>query len=53
MEVLDQIPEFPNDYTVKDVLNTGFERLLSIQDQMKELEAKESAPGPCNPETIR
>ena len=42
MEVLDQIPEFPNDYTVKDVLNTGFERLLSIQDQMKELEAKKS-----------
>lgn len=38
MEVLDQIPDFPRHYTVRDVLNTGFENLLSIQRQMKELE---------------
>lgn len=42
MEVLDQIPEFPNDYTVKDVLITGFEKLLSVLDNMKELEAEMS-----------
>lgn len=42
MEVLDQIPEFPRDFTVKDVLNTGFEKLLSILEDMKELEAKMS-----------
>ena len=40
VEVLDQIPTFPGDYTVRDVLNTGFENLLAIQARMKELEAK-------------
>lgn len=39
MEVLDQIPEFPRNYTVKDVLKTGFDYLMSIQEQMKALEA--------------
>jgi len=42
MEVLDQIPEFPADFTVKDVLSTGFEKLLSILDDMKRLEASMS-----------
>jgi len=42
MEVRDQIPEFPADFTVKDVLSTGFEKLLSILDDMKRLEASMS-----------
>lgn len=42
MEVLDQIPDFPRDFTVKDVLNTGFEKLLSMLDDMKKLEEKMS-----------
>jgi len=42
VEVLDQIPEFPKDYTVKDVLVTGFDYLLSLQAQMKELESRMS-----------
>lgn len=42
VEVLDQIPEFPRDYSVKDVLKTGFEKLLAIQKSMKELEARMS-----------
>lgn len=41
-EVLDQIPEFPADYTVKDVLVTGFAYLLSLREQLGKLEAEMS-----------
>lgn len=43
MEVLDQIPVFPSDYSVKDVLKTGFERLLIMLKDMKRLEEKMSS----------
>ena len=36
--ILDQIPEYPHDYTVLDVLKTSFERLSNIKNEMKELE---------------
>jgi ATP-binding cassette subfamily F protein 3 len=42
MEVLDQIPTFPKEYTVQDVLNTAFEKLYAISDEMKRLEAEMS-----------
>ncbi|NLK68578.1 MAG: ABC-F type ribosomal protection protein [Clostridiaceae bacterium] len=43
MEVLDQIPMFPSDYSVKDVLKTGFEELLAMLKSIKELEEKMSS----------
>ncbi|HZK25965.1 MAG TPA: ABC-F type ribosomal protection protein [Thermoclostridium sp.] len=43
MEVLDQIPVFPSDYSVKDVLKAGFERLLFMLKDMKSLEEKMSS----------
>lgn len=39
MEALDQIPVFPEGYTVQDVLDTGFDRLHAISEEMKKLEA--------------
>ena len=43
--VLDQIPDYPEDYTVTDVLTTAFERLLKLKAEMRELEvAMESDP---------
>ena len=43
MEVLDQIPMFPSDYSVKDVLKTEFEELLAMLKSIKELEEKMSS----------
>ncbi|WP_069650654.1 ribosomal protection-like ABC-F family protein [Caloranaerobacter ferrireducens] len=37
---LDQIPVFPYDYKVIDVLNTAFEELFKIRGDMKKLEEK-------------
>ena len=36
--ILDQIPEFPGNYSVNNVLYSAFEDLLDIHNQMKELE---------------
>jgi ATP-binding cassette, subfamily F, member 3 len=36
--VLDQIPEYPDDYTVMDVLMTAFEMHLSLKQEMTKLE---------------
>ena len=36
--VLDQIPEYPEDYLVMDVLMTAFEKHLSIKQEMNKLE---------------
>jgi len=35
---LDQIPEYPNDYTTIDVLNTAFQELNTIKKQMSGIE---------------
>lgn len=35
---LDQIPNFPAHYSVKDVLNLAFEEVLELEQQMRELE---------------
>lgn len=36
--ILDQIPEYPYNYTVMDVLRISFKRLFEIKQKMKELE---------------
>ncbi len=36
--LISQIPNYPADYTVEDVLNTAFERLHAMEAEMKELE---------------
>lgn len=36
--VLDQIPEYPDDYSVMDVLMTAFEKHLSLKREMNKLE---------------
>lgn len=36
--ILDQIPQYPEDYSVLDVLNTSFEEPLKLQAEMIELE---------------
>lgn len=37
--VLDQIPQYPERYTVMDVLNTAFSRLHNIKNEMKRMES--------------
>jgi ATPase subunit of ABC transporter with duplicated ATPase domains len=37
---LAQIPEYPENYTVSDVLNSAFEKVIAIEQQMKSLEIK-------------
>lgn len=37
---LEQIPSFPGDYSVRDVLNTAFENLLVLQREMTRLEQR-------------
>jgi ATP-binding cassette subfamily F protein 3 len=36
--ILDQIPEYPEKYTVIDVLKTAFDRLYNLKNEMKNLE---------------
>jgi len=38
--VLDQIPVYPEDYTVMDVLMTAYEKHLSLKEEMNKLEQK-------------
>lgn len=40
LEALDQIPVYPESYSVQDVLNTGFEKLFEISADMNKLEAE-------------
>lgn len=43
--ILDQIPQYPEGYTVMDVLKTAFSRQCSLLSQMQELErCMESSP---------
>ncbi len=37
---LDQIPNYPDAYTVRDVLNSAFEEVLEIEQKMRSLEKK-------------
>lgn len=39
LEVLDQNPVFPDSYTIQDVLDTGFESLIALSEEMRKLEA--------------
>lgn len=39
IEVLDQIPDYPESFTVSHVIKTAFDRALEIQDEMKRIEA--------------
>jgi len=39
MEILDQIPVFSDSYTVQDVLNSGFDKLLALSEEMRKLES--------------
>lgn len=41
--LISQIPVYPAEYTVEDVLNTAFQRLRRIEKEMKELEEQMSA----------
>ena len=43
---LDQIPAFPADFKVLDVLNSAFEELLTIKEQMHQLEQKMTYASP-------
>lgn len=38
VEVLDQIPIYPNEFTSLDVINTAFENIHTIKSQLKEFE---------------
>jgi len=35
---LDQVPEYPEHYTVRDVLNLAFEHLYALESQLREME---------------
>lgn len=37
---LAQIPDYPENYTVSDVLNSAFEKVIAIEEEMKSLELK-------------
>lgn len=49
---LDQIPDYPSDYKVIDVLNTAFEEEYKVRRQMRELEDKMSKVTPEELEII-
>lgn len=51
--VLEQIPVYPDNFTVNDVLRTSFKPLYDLRDKMAEFEKSFSDPAENDPRTIK